>query len=223
MENNKYANIGKGSIVEEGIFVRFPELVPASLDNYWNSKKHKKLLIVGESNYFEDEVDSVFKDTQAWYSGADKQHLIPVEKKKDVSNYKGYKTFDRLCKSMNEVLNETLCEHVYEEALFYNYFLRPATVRKNNKSFKKDCTQLDRDVAGSALCGIIELDHPDVVIYVSRYAYLEFEKYIESNGLSFDIPIDFVYHPAVHFSWNHRNGNGKQKFERLLREYWIVK
>jgi hypothetical protein len=96
-------------------------------------------------------------------------------------------------------------------------------VRKNNRSFKKDCTQLDRDVAGSALCGIIELDHPDVVIFVSRYAYLEFEKYIESNGLSFDIPIDFVYHPAVHFSWNHRNGNGKQKFERLLKEYWIVK
>ena len=223
MENNKYANIGKGSIVKEGIFVRFPELVPASLENYWNSKKHKKLLIVGESNYFDDDVDSVFKDPKAWYSGADKQHLIPEGKKKDVSNYKGYKTFDRLCKSMNEVLNETLCEHVYEEAMFYNYFLRPATVRKNNRSFKKDCTQLDRDVAGNALSGIIDLNHPDVVIFVSKYAYLEFKKYMESNGLSYDIPIDFVYHPAVHFSWNHRNGNGKQKFERLLREYWIVK
>ena len=79
MENNRYANIGKGSIVEEGIFVRFPELVPASLDNYWNSKKHKKLLIVGESNYFDDKVDSVFKDSQAWYSEADKQHLIPED------------------------------------------------------------------------------------------------------------------------------------------------
>ena len=223
MENDRYANIGKGSIVEEGIFVRFPELVPASLDNYWNSKKHKKLLIVGESNYFDDDVGSIFKDPKAWYSGADKQHLIPEEKKKDVSNYKGYKTFDRLCKSMNEVLNEKLCEHVYEEAMFYNYFLRPATARKNNRSFKKDCTQLDRDVAGSALSGIIDLDHPDVVIFVGKYAYLEFKKYMESNGLSYDIQIDVVYHPAVHFSWNHRNGNGKQKFERLLKEYWIVK
>ena len=136
-------------------------------------------MIVGESNYFDDDVDSVFKDPQAWYTGADKQHLIPEGKKKDVSNYKGYKTFDRLCKSMNEVLNDTLCEHVYEEAMFYNYFLRPATVRKNNKSFKKDCTQLDREVAGIALCGIIELDKPDIVIFVSRYAYSEFEKYIE--------------------------------------------
>ena len=124
---------------------------------------------------------------------------------------------------MNVVLNETLCEHVYEEAMFYNYFLRPATVRENNRSFKKDCTQLDHDLAGSALCGIIDLDRPDVVIFVSKYAHSEFNKYLESNRLSYEIPINFVNHPAVHFSWNHRNGNGKQKFERLLKEYWIVK
>ena len=187
MENNRYVNIGKGSIVEEGIFVRFPELIPASLDNYWNSKKHKKLLIVGESNC------------------------------------NGYKSFDRLCKSMNEVLNETLCEHIHQEAMFYNYFLRPATVRKKNRPFKKDCSQLDRDIAGSALNGIIDLDHPDVVIFISKYAFLEFNKYMTSNRLSYDIPIDFINHPSIHFSWNHRNGNGKQKFEKLLREYWIVK
>jgi hypothetical protein len=223
MATDKYSNIGKDGIVKEGIFVRFPELIPACQDNYWNSSKHKKLLIVGESNYFNDDVDSVFKDPQAWYTGTDKQHLIPEEKKKDVSNYKGYKTFDRLCKSMNEVLNDTLCEHVFEEAMFYNYFLRPATVRKNNKSFKKDCTQLDREVAGIALCGIIELDKPDIVIFVSRYAHSEFKKYIELQQYELGIPFDFVNHPAHPASWHHRNGNGKQKFEILLREYWIVK
>ena len=223
MATDKYSNIGKDGIVKEGIFVRFPELVPVCQDSYWNSSKHKKLLIVGESNYFNDDVDSVFKDPQAWYIGTDKQHLIPEEKKKDVSNYKGYKTFDRLCKSMNEVLNDTLCEHVYEEAMFYNYFLRPATVRKNNKSFKKDCTQLDCEVAGTALCGIIELDRPDIVIFVSRYTHSEFKKYIELQQYELDVPFDFVNHPAHPASWHHRNGNGKQKFEKLLREYWIVK
>ena len=162
----------------------FSEVVPASTDKYCNSRKHKKLLIVGESNC------------------------------------NGYNSFDRLCKSMNEVLNETLCEHVHQEAMFYNYFLRPATVRKNTRLFS---TQLDRDIAGSALNGIIDLDHPDVVIFLSKYIYLEFNKYMASNRLSYDIPIDFVNHPAIHFSWNHRNGNGKQKFEKLLREYWIVK
>jgi hypothetical protein len=162
----------------------FPELVPTSTDKYWNSKKYKKLLIVGESNC------------------------------------NGYKSFDRLCKSMNEVLNEILCEHIHQGAMFYNYFLRPATIRENIRSCR---TQLDRDIAGSALNGIIDLDHPDVVIFISKYAFLEFNKYMTSNRLSYDIPIDFINHPAIHFSWNHRNGNGKQKFEKLLREYWIVK
>ncbi len=222
MANNHYSNIGKRGIIKEGVFVRFPELVPASQENYWNSTMHKKLLIIGESNYFNDHTDSVFKNPEAWYKGKDSQHLIPEDKKSDVSNEIDYKTFNRVCKTMTEVSGLD-CRPIYKEAMFYNYFLRPATVKGKDRSFKKDCTQLDRDVAGSALCGIIDLDRPDVVIFVSRYAHSEFINYLESNGLSYTIPIDFVNHPAHPASWHHRNGNRKQKFERLLREYWIVK
>lgn len=67
----RYDNIGKGGIVKEGIFVRFPELIPASRDNYWNNPTHRKLLIVGESNYFEENVDSFFKDPEVWYRGGE--------------------------------------------------------------------------------------------------------------------------------------------------------
>ena len=125
---------------------------------------------------------SVFKDPVAWYTGEDTQHLIPIpetEPKKytmKVNNWKaGYTPFNNLCKSINNVSNDFHCSAVYEEAMFYNYFLRPATVRvirgKKNLSFKKDCTQLDREVAGTALCGIIELDRPDIVIFVSKYTF----------------------------------------------------
>lgn len=222
MATDRYSNIGRNGVVKEGIFVRFPDLIPASTDNYSNSEFHKKLLIVGESNYFEDGLDSVFKNPQEWYSGDDTQHLVPEEKRRDVNNWKGgYRTFNTLCKSINEVSNGFHCNNVYEEAMFYNYFLRPATIRKDNKSFKKDCTQLDRDVAGIALCEIIELDKPDIVIFISKYAFDEFKKYIELKNCDMGVHIDFVNHPAVHFSWNHRNGNGKQKFENLLREFWI--
>ena len=49
-----YYGMGK-DLVKEGIFERFPELIPAVGDNYWREDgKHKKLLLVGESNYFED-------------------------------------------------------------------------------------------------------------------------------------------------------------------------
>jgi hypothetical protein len=224
MATDKYSNIGRGGIVKEGVFVRFPELKPAGSDKYWESQLHKKLLIVGESNYFDDSIDSVFRDPEKWYQGNDTNHLIPDNKKSDVNNWKYYKTFDRLCASINNLLNSNI-ESVCEEALFYNYFLRPATVRitKGRKilTFKKDCTQMDREVAGSALCEIIELDKPDIIIFVSKYAFFEFQKYINSKGYYYSTPIDFVNHPAIHFSWNHRNGNGKQKFERLLKDYWI--
>ncbi|MCR5456016.1 MAG: hypothetical protein K6F33_13610 [Bacteroidales bacterium] len=225
---NRYSNIGKDGIVKEGIFERFPDLTPACADNYWNSKVHGKLIVVAESNYFEDDVDSVFKDPEAWYKGEDTNHLIPESMRTKVSNWKGgYTTFNKLRDSMNEVSNDIHCNNVYEEAMYYNYFLRPATVKvvrgKRILTFKKDCTQIDRDVAGDALCGIIKLNQPDIVIFTSKYAYTEFNKYVAKKGYHLNVPYDFVNHPALPFSWNHRNGNGKQKFENLLREYWLKK
>ena len=223
MTTNKYSNIGKDGIVKEGIFARFPDLIPACPENWGISNLHRKLMIVGESNYFEDNVDSVFKDPESWYKGEDTQHLIPEDYKDKVSNWKAeYPPFNNLCKSMNQVAEGFHCDTVFDEAVFYNYFLRPATVRKGNRSFKKDCTQMDREVAGAALCEIMELVKPDIIVFVSKYAYQEFDKYIKSKGYDVkDTIIDFVYHPSRHFSWNHRNGNGKQKFERLLKEHWI--
>ena len=71
-------------------------------------------------------------------------------------------------KKLNEVSNGLLnCEAIYEEAMFYNYFLRPATVRGKNRRFEKDCAPIDNEVAGTALCGIIEIDKPDIVILAS--------------------------------------------------------
>ncbi|MBR6103779.1 MAG: hypothetical protein IKP81_01820 [Paludibacteraceae bacterium] len=215
----KYSAIGKNEIVKEGIFERFQDLIPAVPEKE-RSDIHKKLLIVAESNYFDDSIDSVFKNSEAWYKGEDVSHLIPEVKKKDVSNWIDYRSFNRLCSSMSEVSGIN-CKPIYTEASFYNYFLRPATVRGRNKSFKKDCKQIDRDVAGAALCGILDIDRPDLVIFVSKFAYDEFLKYIKKEGREITIPIDFVYHPAHPASWNHKNGAGKQKFESLLRANWL--
>ncbi len=231
-----YDNIGKGGIVKEGIFVRFPELIPACDDEiFWSSENHSRLLIVAESNYFEDEAESVyksvFKNPEAWYQGEDRQHLIPItgkepeEYKVKVSNFISYRTINKLCKPMKEVSGLN-CNPIYKEAMFYNYFLRPATKQVNGKrGFVNDCKQLDRIVAGTALCGIIDLVNPDIVIFVSKYAYDEFKKYAESVGYEYNPEkINFVCHPAS-FGPNgwYYSKDGKQKFERLLREYWIKK
>lgn len=219
-----YSNIGKGGIVKEGIFVRFPDLRPACPDNWGLSELHWKLMIVGESNYLPNNADSVFKDPMAWYQGEDIQHLIPNgppedpdEWRKKFQNHKsGYLPFDRLYNSMKNVL-KTDFDHLYDEAIYYNYFLRPAT---DGVSFRKFCKGIDQKVAGIALCGILEIVKPDIVIFASKYAYDEFTKYIKSTKYN-NVRIEFVYHPSSKFQKWESNPKCKQKFEELLRKYWI--
>ena len=218
MATDKYSNIGKDGIVKEGIFNCFPLLEPVTIgDNYWNNPRHNKLMIIGESNYFSDNVDSVFNDPEAWYRGEITKPLIPKDKETFFKNDKsGYPPFDRLRDSMKTVL-KTEFGAIYEEAIYYNYFLRPAT---GAGSFKKFCKQIDREVAGTALCGILEIVTPNIVIFASKYAYDEFTKYIKSSIFN-DTRIEFVYHPSDHFHKWENNPNSKQKFERLLKEYWL--
>ena len=116
--------------VPGGIFERFPELIPAVGCNYWREDgAHKKMLMIGESNYFPDysEEESVFKDAEKWYY-ANTDKLIPQEMKSAVKNWKGYVTFNKVYKIMGEVLRERQIPYQegLNEAAFYNYFLRPA-------------------------------------------------------------------------------------------------
>lgn len=113
-------------------------------------------------------------------------------------------------------------ELIHEFAFYKNYFLRPASVKGNNRSFKKDCKPIDREVAGKALCGVIEVIQPDILIFVSKYAWEEFNGYCQNTNLVFEnTKIESVYHPAHPGSWHNKNGLGKQKFEQLLREHWL--
>ena len=213
-----YSNIGKGGFVKEGIFNRFPFLVPATYgENYWNNPRHNKLMIIGESNYLQDYTDSVFKDPDVWYQGEITKPLIPKEKEKYFKNEKsGYAPFDRLCDSMKSVL-KTEFGTIYEEAVYYNYFLRPAT---GGRTFRHFCKPIDREIAGTALCGILEILKPDIVIFASKYAYDEFKNYIKSTKYN-NTRIECVYHPSSKFQKWESNPNSKQKFEELLRKYWI--
>lgn len=226
-EQIRSISFGK-ELIYEGIFNRFRELEPAIGKNYGMNNLNK-LLVVAESNYFEDDLEtkSVFKDAEKWYH-SENCLLIPEEKKGDVNSWigEGYPIFNNLFESMKTVLNESnikYAPYLLEEFAFYkNYFLRPASRKGGNLSFKKDCKQIDRDVAGVALCGIIDVIKPDILIFTSKYAWEEFSRYCQNANLVFEnTKIEFVYHPSRHFSWNHRNGFGKQKFEKLLREYWL--
>lgn len=214
-------------VIPKGVFNRFRELEPAIGKNYGMNNLNK-LLVVAESNYFEDDLEtrSVFKDAEKWYFD-ENCLLIPDEKKKDVSSWigEGPRIFNNIFKSMKIVLNEANIaydNYLLEEFSFYkNYFLRPASRKGTELSFKKDCKPIDRKIAGIALCGIIDIIKPDILIFTSKYAGEEFTKYCKNENLVFEnTKIHSVNHPSR--AWNDKNGLGKQKFERLLREYWLI-
>lgn len=219
-----YYGIGKDGIVKEGIFERFPDLIPAIGDHYWREDgAHKKMLLVGESNYFNDNdvPHSDFKDAEAWYKSAEAK-LIPEYRKTHVRNWIGYETFNKVFNIMNKVLSSSGIKHEkgLQETGFYNYFLRPACDDGKNKGFMPQ--NIDKEVSGTALTGIIEKISPDLIIFLSKKAYTEFTLFLRRNNLAYD-GIEHVSHPASIW-WNRDGGiHGKVKFEDLLRKYWINK
>lgn len=63
----------------ENIFERFRDLEPA-IGKKYGLNNLRKLLVVAESNYFEDDMEarSVFKDAEKWYFG-ENCPLIPKD------------------------------------------------------------------------------------------------------------------------------------------------
>lgn len=221
-----YFGIGN-EIVKEGIFERFPELIPAVGNNYYRKDNiHRKMLLIGESNYFidTDVQSSDFYDENKWYLDPEAK-LIPNYRKKDVSNWIGYKTFNKVFKIMDRTLAITEAEYsdyLLQEASFYNYFLRPAHKKGSNKGFNP--LNIDKEVSGIALSSIIDRLNPNLVIFLSKKAYTEFFKFCKCYDIVYEnITIEFVSHPAS--IWWNRNGGiqGKAKFEQLLKKFWINK
>lgn len=227
-KNSKEFYYGIGTdIVSEGIFERFPELIPAVGENYDRADgKHKRLMFVGESNYFPDypETVSVFQDAEKWYKGKTDK-LIPPEKEIDVRNDIGYRPFVRVFDIANNLLRDNGIEpggdRIYETG-FYNYFLRPALNR--GAGFKKNFVPkpVDSEVAGTALCAIIERLRLQVVVFVSKKSFNDFNQYMQRHNISFDnVYIGGVVHPSSIW-WNRNNGSyGREKLRTILKEHWI--
>jgi hypothetical protein len=212
--------------LKEGVFERFPELIPAVGDPNYHNGEHLKLLLVGESNYFKDDLvsKSDFKDYKNWYTG-ENYRLIPEGKKKDVSNWKGGGGHNNIFRSMKKVLDEKGIKNydkdLLQEAAYYNYFLRPASVTKVNKGFEKDCQLIDCQVSYLALHGIIDEIKPNIVIFVSKFSHGKFIEYYKKEEKHFENVVIAVVNHFSRACW--AEPDGQQKFENLLREHWFGK
>jgi hypothetical protein len=215
--------VNKG-VIETPIFKRFPELIPFEGEKCSN-KNHSRLLIICESNYFEDELESEsnFKEVEKWYKDKDEKSLLIPDKMKDKVNNGGKIEY---LKGLKSTIQKLISDDPYYEIALYNYFLRPASVKiKNGKrdiGFKKDYKDLDGEVAFVAFCGIIESLKPDLVIFASALAWNKMEVFKNKQNKDFGkIAIKQVSHPSSPW-WNKNNGaQGRQLFEDLLWEYWF--
>jgi hypothetical protein len=220
-----FNGIGR-DFIKEGIFERFPELIPFVGENYSNTN-HSRLLLICESNYFTDEMElkskSVFKDAEKWYFGEDCT-LIPEEKRRDVNNDGKITYLKGLFRTTQKLLNT----NEYDDAAFYNYFLRPASEKnkkgKSDLGFHKDYTELDGEVAFVAFCEILKSLQPNIVIFASTLAWEKMEFFKKKYNKNFGkITIEKVSHPSSRW-WNRYNGAyGRQLFENLLIKHWIKK
>ena len=223
-----YYGINNEELVKGGVFERFPELIPAVGEHYWRKDgKHKKMIIIGESNYFPQEMESesVFQNPEEWYKG-DTDKLIPESMVDKVKNWKGYWTFTKVFDLARQVLTENgiQANQEQDEAVFYNYFLRPALNPGNGvrKEFKPQW--LDKEVAGLALTGVIEKLEPELIVFVSAKAHIEYMRYMGRHNIQFEnVEIQKVAHPSCAW-WNRNNGvYGKNKLKDILNKYWINK
>jgi hypothetical protein len=147
--------------------------------------------------------------------------------KKNVDNWVGGGRFNNLFNSMKKVLEEKgviyFKDDLLQEAAYYNYFLRPASKYnkkgKKDLGFQKDCEPIDCQVSYLALRGIIKEIKPDIVIFVSKFAYGKFLEFFKEEVTYYE---GVVIKCANHFSrkcWN--QPDGKQRFENLLWIYWF--
>lgn len=224
--DNDFRSI-ESEIVPEGIFNRFSRMMPMVGADY--EKQPAKILLVLESYYFDNkdlENGSVFTNAENWYKtkGAT---LIPKSSEKHVNMRE-----DWICNPTEGPypnIYRSLCalrggdfESQCRSIAIYNYFLRPAFNNNGTKGFgdKKYCTEDDRTVAFEAFCGVVGILKPDIVVFLSKFSFITFQKHNKSFK---DVVIENVSHPSS--PWWNKNGGvyGRQKFESLLREHWVKK
>ncbi|HPW66442.1 MAG: hypothetical protein ACOX0M_05925 [Salinivirgaceae bacterium] len=216
----------ESEIVSEGIFNRFPRMMPMVGSDY--EKQPAKILLVLESYYFNNEDSengSEFKNIENWYKkkGA---ILIPKSSEKKVNMREDWicnptkGPFPNIYRSLSTLRGgsfESQCRSI----AIYNYFLRPAyNNNKGSKGFGYNnyCTEYDRTVAYEAFCGIVNIMKPDIIVFLSKFSFTTFQKHNKSFN---NVIIEKVSHPSSPW-WNRDNGkHGRQKFENLLREYWV--
>ena len=205
----------------------------------YDSPKHKKLLLLGESHYM-PEGSTVHHDAAQWYNGK------PVlnEAEQDWCNTSGTREWKsgQFGKEIDRCLN-LICPSAqggWQQVASYNYFLRPADDRQGIEDLWKAHVgkDLDREYAIKNLIQVLEILKPDLLIFLSSKACVcaeeqDYPKYFGGNLWDWTAAhgIDYCYtaHPSsAHWnqpmpsSYTKAGGlTSREFFCKWLRENWV--
>jgi len=214
-----------------------PYMLPFVGDEY-ESPKHKKLLLIGESHYM-PEGSAVHHDVNSWYGNP-----VLTSDEQDWCNTRGTREWKsgRFGKEIDRCLKQ-VCPDVesgWQQVASYNYFLRPADDRQSIEDLwmAHGGESLDREQAIRNLISVLEILRPNLVVFLSSKVCKcaetdDYPKYFRGNLWDWTLArgIDYCYtmHPSsVH--WNkpmpakYAKASGLTAYEffcKWLKEKWV--
>jgi hypothetical protein len=203
-------------------FVKYPSMIPYIGQDY-ELDLHKKLLLIGESNYLPEESE-IHLDDKKWYKSSEDD--LTDEEIEWINcrgllecnwDSPGHFIYRELNRSLQEVLPISTVDNktrAISHCAFMNCFQRPSTT---GNSIKNLCTRMDIDESNKTKSSVIEIIKPDIVIFVSKLSWDLVGKNYKDNRF------DFVCHPGTGGRYWHNNKypHGKRKFIQILKKRFI--
>ena len=229
METNNTIQELKNGLLSIDFYQSFPMMIPF-IGDYYISDNHKRMLLVGESFYFPDE-STIHLDAEKWYnySKDDLTTTIDGEEEREWINCdgllrnpnwnKGHKMYINLNNSIKKT-NLDFKARPIDEVAFTNFFVRPAIKGKSIQNYaNKSDIEKDIQKANEVLENVLGILKPDVLIFVSKYAFECVSKNIFDKFTN--MKLDFFSHPCSR-CWNCKDSSrGRYAFLKLLNEYFV--
>lgn len=203
-------------------YQKYPSMKPFIGDYFLNSK-HKKLLLIGESNYLPKD-SQIHLESNNWYENNESQ-LSSEEKKwincRDILNCdwnnRGHRIYREINRCLNEVMDTDL-KNAFSHVSYMNAFQRPAI---EGNSIKDVAREIDVKKSSETIEEVIKSLKPDIVIFLSIYSWKKLSFILTKKNP--EIQFDFVCHPTGAWGyWNRKNySNGRSKFINILKNSYL--
>ncbi|MDD4963962.1 MAG: hypothetical protein PHI11_08610 [Gallionella sp.] len=201
-------------------YKKYPQMMPFIGDNYV-SLSHRKLLLIGESNYFPKKAES-HHSAEAWYLNSYKE-LTDEEMRwincRDLLTGKwespGHFIYRELNRCIEEILEINSLVKGITHVAYMNGFQRPANT---GDSIKKILKEVDITIGYEAIRNTILAIDPDIVVFVSKFTGQCFKRKVSNDFKA--IKCHTVCHPGTGgLYWHNQNyANGRKKFISILKD-----